>query len=188
VNVHTISRWAGAAALAAVLAGASGAVPSAQGGGLDTTIASVKTAHGAVKDYLTKAAAQVPEDKYGYQPTPQVRTMGQLFGHVANASRMICASASGMAAPEAPDAEKLATKAEIQKALADAMAFCDHAFDMISGANGAQTVDLFGMTHSRIGALAFNNAHNFEHYGNLVTYMRINGMVPPSSAGQGGND
>jgi uncharacterized damage-inducible protein DinB len=167
---------------------ASGATASAQSGGLDTTIASAKAVHGVVKGYLTKAAAQVPEDKYGYQPTPEVRTLGQLFGHVANASRMICSTASGMAAAQAADAEKLATKAEIEKALADAMAFCDHAFDMISSANAAQPVELFGTTHSRIGAMAFNNAHNFEHYGNIVTYMRINGMTPPSSQGGGAND
>ena len=55
---------------------------------------------------------------------------------------------------------------------------------MITAANANETVNLFGMTHSRIGAMAFNSAHLFEHYGNLVTYMRINGMVPPSSAGK----
>ena len=172
---------------ASVAAAGSGATLSAQGG-FDTTIASAKAVHEMVKGYVTKAAAQVPADKYSYQPTKDVRTMGQLFGHVANASRMICGTASGMAAPQALDAEKLATKAEIEKALADAMAFCDHAFGMISNANAGQTVELFGTTHSRIGAMAFNNAHNFEHYGNIVTYMRLNGMTPPSSQGSGGND
>lgn len=150
----------------------------------DPTQASVKAVYETVKGYITKAAAQVPEDKYKYQPTPEVRTMGQLFGHIANASRMICGTASGMAAPQAGDAEKLATKAELQKAVADAFSFCDHAFSMISPANASQTVNLFGTTHSRLGGLAFNNAHLFEHYGNIVTYMRINGMVPPSSGGK----
>jgi uncharacterized damage-inducible protein DinB len=154
--------------------------------GQDTTIASIRGVHNVVKGYLTKAAAQVPEDKYKYQPTKDVRTMGQLFGHVANASRMICSTASGMPAGSAGDAEKLATKAEIVKALNDAMSFCDHALTMITNANAGEVVDLFGQKHSRIGAMGFNNAHNFEHYGNIVTYMRMNGMVPPSSGG-GGN-
>jgi hypothetical protein len=130
---------------------ASGAPARAQAAP-DATTASVKTTYDVVKGYLTKAAAQVPEDK---------------------------------AAP-AGDAEKLTTKAEIQKALADAFAICDWAFQAITAANANETVTLFGMTHTRIGALAFNTAHDFEHYGNIVTYRRINGMVPPSSGG-GGN-
>ncbi len=150
----------------------------------DPTMASIKTTYEIVKGYVTKAAAQVPEDKYSYQPTKEVRTMAQLFGHIANASTLICNTASGMKAAGGTDAEKLGKKAEIQKALADAFSVCDHAFGMITAKNSAETVDLFGMTHSRIGAMAFNNAHNFEHYGNLVTYMRINGMVPPSSGGK----
>jgi surfactin synthase thioesterase subunit len=111
--------------------------------------------------------------------------MGQLFGHIANSSGMICSMASGMKPPATGDAEKLATKAELQKAVAAGFAACDHALTMITAANANETVKLFGMTHSRIGAMAFNTAHLFEHYGNLVTYMRINGMVPPSSAGGG---
>jgi len=161
-----------------------GLAPTVRAQGQDATQASVKATYETVKGYITKAAAQVPEDKYKYQPTPQVRTMGQLFGHIANSSRMICGTSSGMAAPQAADAEKLATKAELQKALADAFSFCDHALSMISPANANEAVNLFGTTHSRIGGLAFNNAHLFEHYGNIVTYMRMNGMVPPSSGGK----
>ena len=77
-----------------VLLSTSPAPMGAQAG--DTTLASVKTTYEAVKGYITKAAAQVPEDKYKYQPTKDVRTMGQLFGHIANASGLICSTASGM--------------------------------------------------------------------------------------------
>jgi uncharacterized damage-inducible protein DinB len=162
------------------------AAPVGAQAGTDATMASIRGMHETVKGYITRAAAQVPEDKYAYQPTKEVRTMGQLFGHIANASAMICNLASGMQAAQAGDAEKLATKAEIQKALQTSFAACDHAFTMITPATANEPVKLFGQAHTRIGALAFNNAHNFEHYGNIVTYMRINGMVPPSSGG-GGN-
>ena len=161
------------------------AAPAGAQGNDDATIASVKATYEVVKGYITKAAAQVPEDKYTYQPTKEVRTMGQLFGHIANANGMICGTASGMKPAASGDAEKLATKAEIQKALAASFAACDHAFSMINPANANEPVKLFGMAHTRIGAMAFNTAHDFEHYGNVVTYMRINGMVPPSSAGGG---
>jgi uncharacterized damage-inducible protein DinB len=168
------------AGVTALVALSASSLPLAAQAG-NPTIASVKTTYDVVKGYITKAVAQVPEDKFSYQPTKEVRTMGQLFGHIADSSALICNTATGMK-PGAGGAEKLTRKADLQKAVADAFAACDHAMTMITAANANETVNLFGMTHSRIGAMAFNAAHLFEHYGNLVTYMRINGMVPPSSA------
>jgi uncharacterized damage-inducible protein DinB len=155
--------------------------------GPDATLASIRTAHDVAKGYVTKALAMIPQDKLAYQPTDKVRTMGQLFGHIANASGMICGMASGTKMASSGDAEKLTTKADLQKALEASLAFCDKAFASITATNANEPVELFGMKHTRIGAMAFNNAHNFEHYGNIVTYMRINGMVPPSSGGGGEN-
>src|SRR6185503_4160024 len=182
--MRSLQVLAGAIVLAAL--SISSAPVSAQAP--DPTIASVKAIYESVKGYITKSAAQVPEDKYKYQPTKEVRTMGQLFGHIANASALFCSTAGGMdAGGPASDAEKMTSKAELQKALAAGFAACDHAFAMVNAKNASESVTLFGAKHSRVGALAFNNAHLYEHYGNLVTYMRINGMVPPSSAGGGGN-
>ena len=155
-----------------------------QAAGQEATIASVKLTYDVVKGYITKAAAMVPQDKLAFQPTKDVRTMGQLFGHIANSTAMICSISSGMKSTATGDAEKLTTKADLEKALAGAFAFCDHAMTMITAKNANEAVDLFGMKHTRAGGMAFNNAHLFEHYGNLVTYMRINGMVPPSSGGK----
>jgi uncharacterized damage-inducible protein DinB len=175
---------AGGLALALGVSTASSTPVQAQATGTDATVASVKTMYEALKDNIIKAAAMVPEDKYNFQPTKDVRTLGQLFGHIANANGMICNTASGMKPATAADAEKMATKAEIQKALAASFVACDHAFQMISAANAHEAVTLFGQNHTRVGAMAFNNAHDYEHYGNIVTYMRINGMVPPSSGGK----
>ena len=170
---------------AVVLAASSAHVlAQATGGTADATIASIKAQHETVKGYVTKAAAQVPDALYKYQPTKEVRTMGQLFGHIANASRMICGTASGMKSAATGDAEKLATKAEIQKALGEAFSECDHAFSMITAANANEPVTLLGQSHTRLGGMAFNTMHNFEHYGNIVTYMRMNNLVPPSSGGK----
>jgi uncharacterized damage-inducible protein DinB len=171
--------------LVSVLVLSASSVPmlaQAKPGAPDATIASVKGVHDTVKGYITKAAAQVPEAMYKYQPTKEVRTMGQLFGHIANASRMFCGAASDMKSTATGDAEKLATKAELQKALADAFTECDHAFSMITAANANEGITLLGQPHTRVGGMALNNAHNFEHYGNIVTYMRLKGLVPPSSA------
>jgi uncharacterized damage-inducible protein DinB len=147
--------------------------------------ASVKSTHDTVRGYITRSAEQFPDDKYGFQATKEVRTFGQLLGHIANANYMICGTATGEKGPGV-DIEKTATtKAQLQKALADSFAFCDKAFEAMTDARGAEMVKFFGGEQARLGVLAFNNAHNFEHYGNLVTYMRLNGMVPPSTAGRG---
>ena len=174
----------GVMTLALAISAASSVRVQAQAPGVDATIASLKVTYDLLKDNITKAAAMVPEDKYKYQPTKDVRTMGQLFGHLANANALICSTATGLKNPSTGDAEKLATKAEITKALAAAFAFCDEAFKAVTAKNANEPVDLFGMKHTRAGAIAFNNAHDYEHYGNIVTYMRINGMVPPSSGGK----
>lgn len=143
---------------------------------------SLKVTHGIAKDYLTKAAEQMPEAKYAFKPTPDVRTFGQIVGHIADANYSFCNYANSDTKPT-ESAEKLAKKADIQKALAASFAYCDKAYAGLNDTTGAVEVKLedIGQTVSKLGALAFNSAHDFEHYGNLVTYMRMNKMVPPSS-------
>ena len=150
-----------------------------------STIGSIRGAHDTAKNYLTKAAAQVSEDLYAFKPTPDVRSMGELFGHIADANFMICGMASGQKATMSGIEKGKKTKAELSAALAESFKFCDSAFAGLTDANANETVKFFlPGTHTRLGVLAFNNAHQFEHYGNIVTYMRLKGMVPPSSAGK----
>ncbi len=143
---------------------------------------SVKSAYDMIMGNLTRAAEQVPERLYAYRATPEVRTLGRLFAHVADASYAICSAVSGETAPEGSIEETKLTKADIQQALNDSVAFCGRAFDAVNDTTGGEALTLFGSIEStRLGALAFNNAHNMEHYGNVVTYMRLNKLVPPSS-------
>ena len=136
-----------------------------------------------IKGYLSKTADQVTEANYAFKPTPDVRSMGAIIGHIADANFNICSAASGAANPmKDMSAEKTKTsKADLQKALADSYAFCDAQYAAMTDAKGTEIVDFFTGKTPRLAVLAFNNAHNFEHYGNLVTYMRLKGMVPPSS-------
>ena len=147
---------------------------------------SIQTTYGIVKGNLTRAAEQVPENLYAYQPTPEVRTLGQILAHVADSSYAICGAAGSEAAPEESIEQTKTTKADIQQGLADAFAFCDRVFAAIDDTTGAEGVSLFGMDLTKLGALSFATSHQFEHYGNVVTYMRMNKMVPPSSQPAGG--
>ncbi len=136
-----------------------------------------------VKDWVTKAAAAVPEADYAFKPTPDVRSFGALLGHIANATGMICTMANGTKSPLAGNAEQLKTKAEVQKALADTFAACDAVWNAVTPAWNTETVGLFGAQQTRMAVVTFNTAHTMEHYGNIVTYMRLKGLVPPSSGG-----
>jgi uncharacterized damage-inducible protein DinB len=143
---------------------------------------SLKSTFDSVKNNLLKSAEQVPEAKLGFQPTKEVRTFGQILGHVANENYVFCGVASGGKGPGG-DFEKTAKKADLQKALADSFAFCDEAFAGLNDQTGAAAAEIpqFELKGTKLSMLALNTAHDNEHYGNLVTYMRINKMVPPSS-------
>jgi uncharacterized damage-inducible protein DinB len=137
-----------------------------------------------VKGYIVKAAAQVPDDLYAFKPTPEVRSLGQLFGHIADANFGICAAASGQKPPMSDVEKTKTTKADLQAAVAESFKFCDAAYAGLTDASANETVKFFlPGNNTRLGVLSFNNAHAFEHYGNIVTYMRLKGMVPPSSQG-----
>ena len=115
-------------------------------------------------------------------PTEEVRTFGQILTHIAGAQFAFCSAAAGEASPNSVNYEETrTTKASIIDALATGFAYCDQVYASMTDAKGSEAVSVFGMEMAANGALAFNTAHNFEHYGNLVTYMRINGIVPPSS-------
>jgi len=148
----------------------------------DPTVASVKSAFDLAKGNILKAAAQVPDDMYGFKPTPDVRSMGALFAHIADANFMMCAAASGEKPTMSGIEKEKTTKKDLVAALEASFTFCESAFSGMTGARANETIKfMLPGTHTRVGVLAFNNAHDFEHYGNVVTYMRLKGMVPPSS-------
>ena len=144
-------------------------------------IPAAKQTFGMVKGNIVKAAEQMPEEHYSFKPTADVRSFGELVGHVANANYMICSRGSGAENPNKANIEKTVTaKAALAKALAESFAFCEAQFDGL-GAKAPEVVDLFGMKMPRLNVLQFNTIHDMEHYGNIVTYMRLKGLVPPSS-------
>lgn len=124
----------------------------------------------------------IPEDLWSFQPTPDVRTVGQLFAHIADGQYEFCGVASEGKVVSKNIEKTAKSKAEIVAALKDAFAYCDASYAKMTDAQASELVTFFGMKITRLGALDFNFAHNMEHYGNLVTYMRLKGIVPPSSA------
>ena len=137
-----------------------------------------------MKDLYIRSAEQMPEEKLGFRPTPLVRSFGQILGHVATDQYVFCSTALGENDPNTTDYEKTTTRAGLIQALKDSFSYCDQAYQM-SDAKTMDDVEFFGTKGSRLWVLNNNVLHDGEHYGNLVTYFRINGIVPPSSQRQG---
>jgi uncharacterized damage-inducible protein DinB len=143
-------------------------------------VASIRPLYENFRGYLVKAAQQMPEADYAFKPTPEVRSFGELIGHTANANFMFCAAVLGEESPNTTDYEKATSKAEIVQGIEAAFAYCDKAY-AIEDAKAMEEITFFGRKGTRLWVLNFNAMHDAEHYGNVVTYMRLKGMVPPSS-------
>lgn len=158
---------------------------AAQKPGSGSVSGAVKQNWDGAKRNIKESAAQMEEANYAFKPVDSVRTFGQILAHVAGASYVFCAAAKGEKSPFGEEHfEKSATgKAAIVKAVDDSIAYCDTAYAALTDATGAESVTLpFGMGMGpRSSPLIMNFGHLQEHYGNLVTYFRMKGMVPPSS-------
>jgi uncharacterized damage-inducible protein DinB len=134
------------------------------------------------KDNVVASAELLDEELYAYRPTDEVRSMGELFAHIADAQYLFCAAAAGESSPATESFEETRkTKAAILEALEMGFGYCEGVYSRMTDDSGGRVVDFFTGPTTAFGVLAFNTAHNYEHYGNLVTYMRLNGIVPPSS-------
>ena len=168
------------------------AVAQTSDGGADQSLsksmaASAKAMHAIIRRDLAEAADAMPADEYAFKPTPQVRSFGELIGHVANANFYFCSQAKGEKSPATQNFERAADKAAIAKGLKDSLAYCDDIYAATTDTNFANAVKVAGPggsgTETTRGlVLMFNTTHNNEHYGNVIVYMRLKGHVPPSTA------
>lgn len=141
--------------------------------------------HNMVKNNIIRAAEKMPEENYSFRPVPEVMSFAEMLGHIADSQYSYCASVTGERKP-APGLQKKPnlSKAELVAALKEAFAVCDQAIASLTDAKAVELAPFFGRQVPRLTILTFNTAHNDEHYGNLVTYMRMKGLVPPSSEGR----
>lgn len=163
----------------AVLLVAVAALPAAAQSNPST--AAVKAQFNGIAGTLAKTAEKVPENLYSFKATPDVRSIGQLIGHIADANFSICAAAAGEKPAQSGIEKSKTSKADLSKALNDSIAFCNTVIDGMNDQKGMEVIKFFTGPTPRLNVLTFNIAHAYEHYGNLVTYMRLNKIVPPSS-------
>jgi uncharacterized damage-inducible protein DinB len=152
---------------------------------------SLKQQHQSIRKFLVGAAERMPEGDFHFKPQgtpPEVRTFGQIVAHLANANYGLCAVAKGEKPPNAQldDLKEQKPKAELVSALSGALTYCDSVYDSQTTATltemmKRQLPNNVTVERARGNTLLSNLSHNNEHYGNLVTYLRAKGLVPPSS-------
>ncbi len=154
---------------------------------------SLKLQHQSIRRNLAAAAEKMPDAEYNFRPqgaAPEVMTFGQLIAHLVAANYSICASAKPETAPKHTANDKeIQPKADLVKMLNEALTYCDAIYDAQTSTSINEMLKRTGpnnttLERARGNSLINNVAHNNEHYGNLVTYLRAKGIVPPSSEGR----
>jgi len=158
--------------------GANGTTPA------NPLLESSKVFYTNAKQDILRSAEKMPEGKYAFQPADTVRTYGQLLAHVADGQYEFCGAASGKHDQKGVE-QSAKTKTEILSALKAAFVYCDAIYASMTDAQAQELIPAFGgLKITRLAMLDFNVSHTMEHYGNVVTYLRMQGIVPPSSESQ----
>ena len=110
----------------------------------------------------------------------------QLVGHLADSQYFFCASASGETKPAGGAEKSKTSKAELVAALKEAVAYCSKTYAGMTDAKGSEMMKMMNHDFAKLTVLSANTAHDYEHYGNMATYMRLKGIVPPTSEKTGG--
>ena len=129
-----------------------------------------------MQDKIMKSAETMPESKYSYRPTKDVRSFGEILNHIADISYALCTAAKGGAIPAPPPPK--ASKAEIMAYLKGSFTFCDGVYSGFTDVHLNDPADFFGAKTNKMFILTQVGNHDALHYGNLVTYLRINGLEP----------
>jgi hypothetical protein len=148
------------------------------------TAVGLQRGYAQLKTNITLSAQKMPDADYFFKPTPDIRSYGQLWAHVADAQFGQCSGAKGTPNPRQgqPSFEMLTTKAEIVKAVADSFAFCDDAFSSLTDASASEMISNGrGGQQARAVALLGVLGHGSEMYGIGTVYLRLKGQIPPST-------
>jgi uncharacterized damage-inducible protein DinB len=140
----------------------------------------IKQSYNGIKNNLLKMAEKMPDENYAFKASPDIRTFGQLVGHVADAQMGTCSAVNGQS--KKLGASSMTSKADLEAALKASFEECDKAFDSLSDATASQTVKMGQREATKLGALARVVTHSNEEYGYMSVYLRLKGIVPPSSA------
>ena len=135
----------------------------------------------SVSGFVLRSAEMMPEDKYGYRATADTRTFGEEIRHVADAHYFFCARGKGEAPPPRGPLADASDKTQLVAILRASIEFCSAAYESATDSTLLLVFQIGQARGVRGVPLSNNIAHDNEHYGKIVTLLRLNGLVPPSS-------
>lgn len=141
----------------------------------------VKSSYDNIKRNLMEAAEKVPEEDYSFRPTPDIRTFAEVLNHIAGSQMHTCSALLGSAMTYSAPGEN-ASKATVAAALKASFDECDRAYESMTDAAATQMVKSYRGDVPKLAALMMNVNHDTDEYGVLTVYMRLKGIVPPSTA------
>ncbi len=173
----------GADCLSAQVVG--GGVPTSAPAAVENPlITETKAAYTQIKNNLNAMAAKMPAADYAFKATPEIRTFGALVGHLADSQLRTCSALTGQR--KTGDAASKTAKADLVAALQASFDECDAAWNATTIGNAFEMAAGGRMQRTRLGTLISNTSHDNEEYGYMAVYLRLKGIVPPSSENMGG--
>ena len=144
--------------------------------------AEVQRSYAGLKDNILKSADRMPAESFSFRPTPEVRTFARVLNHVTEAQLRTCGTANHTAPSSQPKVPaETAEKPAIIEALKASFAECDKAFAALTDTNLTEMFDMGQTKRSRVGLMWGTVSHDNEQYATLALYLRLKGLVPPSS-------
>lgn len=187
----SLSSFAAAVLLAGIMVSAppslraQSSMSQAQAGSTTTPAQVVNQLLGMVEGELVPLAEAMPADKYNFAPTngdfKGVRTFADQVRHVTGANYYMFGRASSIKPTNMPDLKNLKTKEQLVDALKQSYVFAHRAIDTLTPQNALQTIKPLDGINTRAGVMVFAVVHMNDHFGQMVEYARMNGVIPPSS-------
>ena len=131
---------------------------------------------------IVAAAAEMPADKYGYSPTPDQWSFGKIIAHVAQSDFTVCSIFSDTPVPSGFKVSDTDSKEKLEPALKSSFQFCGDALAKLQDSKMGDTVTFFGGRKTPRARAALELVSDLvDHYSQLASYLRLNGMLPPSA-------
>jgi uncharacterized damage-inducible protein DinB len=149
-----------------------------------TQVGEALAAYNQTKTIIIGSVESMPAENFSFKPTPEIRSYAELFTHVAQAQKGICSAIAGTTAERSPQSTA-STKEEVLALIKKSFDDCDAAYNSVTDANASEVGGQGYMRGTKLGNMWKNVAHNNEMYGQMVVYLRLKGIVPPSTAMRG---
>jgi uncharacterized damage-inducible protein DinB len=171
-----------AIALSIALAAASPLGAQSPAGTDSLLLPSIHVGASYIEDVIVKSAERMSDEDYAFRPTPEVRSFAQLIGHITDTNYIFCSIMKGEKNPVESIEKTKTTRADLRRSLAESFEYCKPVLLAMNGPRGREIVKFQGYSTPAVVVMNYRSYHALLHYGNVITYMRLRGRIPPSTS------